>query len=68
MIKAHTYQNGIFQTGIPYPYSSNANEDGSKHKDGSYIEFLRDGNNPKENNGTMSDYSVKDIIVYPREW
>lgn len=34
------------------------------NSDGSYIEFL----GGKKENGDMSDYSVKEIIVYDREW
>lgn len=61
MMKAHTYAidyiNGVFQTGTPYPYSDKANEDGSKHRDGSYVEFLRhpDSKGKKdEETGVMS--------------
>lgn len=70
MVKAHTYPHGIFQTGDPYPYSYNKNEDGSAHRDGSYVEFLRRTMNvdDEENNGIMSKYIVIDIIVYKREW
>lgn len=69
-IKGHTYPYGVFQTGDPYPYSPNASEDGSNHRDGSYIEFLnapKDANN-KQINGSMSEYIVIDIKVYERNW
>ena len=66
-VKAHTYPNGVFQTGDAYPECSNK-DDGSKHRNGSYIEFI---NAPKVGddyiNGSMSDYVVIDIIVYDRE-
>ena len=65
-VKAHTYPNGVFQTGDAYPNCS-SKDDGSKHRNGSYIEFI---NEPKfeDNyiNGNMSDYVVIDIIVYGR--
>ena len=65
-VKAHTYPNGVFQTGDAYPNCS-SKDDGSKHRNGSYIEFI---NAPKfeDNyiNGNMSDYVVIDIIVYER--
>ena len=65
-VKAHTYPNGVFQTGDAYPNCS-SKDDGSKHRNGSYIEFI---NEPKfeDNyiNGNMSDYVVIDIIVYER--
>ena len=67
-VKAHTYPDGVFQTGDVYPQSSNK-DDGSNHRNGSYIEFI---NAPKvgENyiNGDMSAYVVVDIIVYERDW
>lgn len=76
-IKSHTYakeySNGIFQTGECYPNSTNKNVDG--HADGSYIEIynapILPGSTPEEpkyDNGTMSDYSVVKIIVYKRGW
>lgn len=75
MMKAHTfandYTNGVFQTGIPYPYSGSAGEDGSKNRDGSYVEFLRalaSASGPKEKTGIMSKYTVEKIIVYERGW
>lgn len=65
-VKAHTYPNGVFQTGDAYPNCS-SKDDGSKHRNGSYIEFI---NAPKfeDNyiNGNMPDYVVIDIIVYER--
>ena len=65
-VKAHTYPNGVFQTGDAYP-NCLSKDDGSKHRNGSYIEFI---NEPKfeDNyiNGNMSDYVVIDIIVYER--
>ena len=75
--KSHTYakeySNGIFQTGERYPNSTNKNVDG--HADGSYIEIynapILPGSTPEEpkyDNGTMSDYSVVKIIVYKRGW
>ncbi|XBX07645.1 PAAR-like protein [Enterocloster clostridioformis] len=75
MIKAHTYSpnyvNGVFQTGIPYPYSSEAKQSGEAHKDGSYIEFLMEAGTPSthlEDNGKMSQYVVDSIICYDRGW
>ena len=66
-VKAHTYPDGVFQTGDVYPNCSNK-DDGSSHRNGSYIEFI---NAPKLGddyiNGNMSDYVVVDIIVYERE-
>lgn len=65
-IKAHTYDNGIYQTGHPYPQSSIAktlpyNED---YVDGAIVEFT--GKDPGDN-GLMSKYIVKHLIVYPKQ-
>lgn len=73
MIKGHSFPHGVFQTGDAYPYSVNISEDGSDHKDGSYVEFLRDSSAPdgeayREKNGIMSKYIVIDIIIYERGW
>lgn len=69
-VKGHTYPYGVFQSGDPYPYSSNANEDGSAHREGSYIEFLNApiDENGDHINGSMSKYKVIDIKVYERNW
>jgi len=64
-VKGHTYPDGVFQTGDPYPHSSNAGEDGSDHRNGSYIEFI---GSPQNQNGSMSKYEVINIIVYGRSW
>lgn len=63
-IKAHTFNNGIYQTGIPYPesYSAKAEPYDESYVNGSIIEFT--GMNPK-NNGQMSEYIVEYLIVYP---
>lgn len=72
-VMAHTHPNGVFQTGVPYPDSSNKDEDGSYAKNGAYVEFInaptifKDGKE-KRINGTMSKYVVKKIVVYQREW
>ncbi len=72
-VMGHTYPYGVFQTGDPYRYSPNKDEDGSYARNGAYIEFinapttLKDGKE-KRINGTMSKYVVKKIIVYQREW
>lgn len=72
-VMAHTYPHGVFQTGDPYPYSPNKDEDGSYARNGAYIEFvnapttIKDGEE-KRINGTMSKYRVKKIVVYKREW
>ena len=67
-IKAHTYPSGVFQTGTPYPYSANKNEDGSAHINGSYIEFCGFPINEKPATGSMSKYEVIEIILYERRW
>jgi len=113
-VKAHTYPDGVFHTGKPYPFSSHtskktqdlikeaigtasdadnaaailaaitgdvaadeavkANEavktaakayaEAVEEADGSYIEFI----GGERKNDKMSKYSVKEIIVYEREW
>lgn len=59
-IKAHTYDNGIVQTGVPYPNSWNATHEGyvDSGYDRSSIEFIRslDPTN-------MNQYSIVEIIV-----
>ena len=65
-VKAHTYPNGVFQTGDAYPNCS-SKDDGSKHRNGSYIEFINESKfEDNYINGNMSDYVVIDIIVYER--
>jgi len=72
-VMAHTHPYGVFQTGVPYPNSSNKNEDGSYARNGAYIEFInapttcKDGE-VKRINGNMSKYVVEKIVVYQREW
>lgn len=63
-VKGHTYPDGIYHTGDPYPKSNLTDK---AQADGSYIEFITERDNG-ERNGTMSDYVVTDIIVYEREW
>lgn len=65
-IKAHTFSNGIFQTGHPYPESSEAKKHPymEGHVNGSIVEFT--GKNPRET-GDMSKYIVDYLIVYPKE-
>ena len=62
-VKGNTHPDGVFQTGKAYPKSGL--KDDLTRKDGSYIEFCRDDKAP---NGNMSDYFVKEIILYEREW
>ena len=65
-IKAHTYNNGVYQTGVPYPNSSVAKTEpySENYVDGSIIEFT--GKNPY-NNSELSEYIVAYLIVYPKE-
>ncbi len=64
-IKAHTFGNGIFQTGYPYENSSVADSQPycEEYVNGSIVEFT--GKDPKET-GDMSDYIVDYLIVYPK--
>ncbi len=64
-IKAHTSDNGIYQTGVPYKNSSEAKIHPYKpdYVNGSIIEFT--GKDPKET-GTMSEYIVDYLIIYPK--
>lgn len=64
-IKAHTYSNGIYQTGHPYPNSHSAKAEPYKveYADGSIIEFT--GKQPSSN-GKMSNYSVVELFVYQK--
>ena len=61
-IKAHTFGNGIFQTGYPYENSSVADSQPycEEYVNGSIVEFT--GKDPKET-GDMSDYIVDYLIV-----
>lgn len=65
-IKAHTSGNGIYQTGVPYINSTQAKTEPFKEEyvNGSIIEFT--GKDPHET-GTMSEYMVDYLIVYPKE-
>lgn len=72
-VMAHTHPNGVFQTGVPYPKSSNKNEDGRHARNGAYIEFINApttivNGEKKRINGMMSKYAVVKIIIYQREW
>lgn len=62
-IKAHTYNNGIYQTGHPYPNSDSAKKESYNvgYVDGSIVEFM--GAEPSTN-GIMSKYTVEKLIVY----
>lgn len=64
-IKAHTYDNGVYQTGHPYPNSVSAILEPYEvgYVNGSIVEFT--GRVPSTN-GIMSQYSVVELIVYPR--
>ncbi len=64
-IKAHTYNNGIYQTGHPYPNSHSAKAEPYKveYADGSIVEFT--GKQPSSN-GKMSNYSVVELFVYQK--
>ena len=64
-IKAHTFNNGIYQTGEPYPKSPNAETEpyDESYVDGSIVEFT--GMDPNDN-GEMSKYIVAYLIVYPK--
>ncbi len=59
-IKAHTYDNGIVQTGVPYPNSWNATHENyvDPGYDRSSIEFIR-SSDPTN----MNQYSIVEIIV-----
>jgi len=63
-LKAHTYDNGVYQTGHPFPNSHSATAEPYKveYVDGSIIEFT--GKQPSDN-GTMSAYTVHELLVYP---
>lgn len=65
-IKAHTFNNGIFQTGEPYPKSSVAKTEpfSIDYVNGSIVEFT--GFQPSSKNGKMSNYIVKELILYPK--
>ena len=65
-IKAHTGGNGIYQTGVPYINSTQAKTEPFKEEyvNGSIVEFT--GKDPHET-GTMSEYMVDYLIVYPKE-
>lgn len=69
-IKAHTYNNGIYQTGVPYPNSVSAKVEPYEvgYVNGSIVEFT--GKEPYEGttikNGTMSSYILKKLVVYPK--
>jgi hypothetical protein len=65
-IKAHTFDNGIYQTGEPYPESSEAKKHPFKEEyvNGSIVEFT--GKDPEET-GDMSKYIVEYLIVYPKK-
>ena len=67
-VKAHTFPYGIFQTGDVYPHSDNAKrgEDGSAHRDGSYVEFIGRPIPRPGGNGIMREFMVVDITVYRR--
>lgn len=69
-MRGHTYPDGVFQTGDAYPASVNSKEDGSKHRNGSYVEFINEPMVAKKEyrNGSMSAYEVEKIIVYERQW
>jgi hypothetical protein len=69
-IKAHTYDpvtkgNKIYQTGHPYPKSVSQIREPFmlNYIDGSIVEFI--GKTPRSN-GTMSQYYVEELIVYPK--
>ena len=64
-IKAHTFNNGIYQTGHPYPNSPNAKKEPyqESYVNGSIVEFT--GMNPQDS-GVMSKYIVAYLIVYPK--
>jgi hypothetical protein len=64
-IKAHTYKNGIYQTGHPYPNSYSAKQEPYEvgYVDGSIVEFT--GKNPSSN-GSMSRFTVVELVVYPK--
>jgi hypothetical protein len=59
-IKAHTYDNGVVQTGQPYPNSWNATHEGyvDPGYDRSSIEFIRTSDSTN-----MNQYSIVEIIV-----
>jgi len=65
-IKAHTFSNGIFQNGEPYPQSDIAKKQpyDKDYVNGSIVEFT--GKDP-EDTGDMSVYIVEYLIVYPKE-
>lgn len=76
-VMGHSYSNGVFQTGDPYPNSSNKDEDGSYARNGAYVEFINaptvieDGEEKHINfygDERMSDYVVVRIIVYDEDW
>jgi len=64
-LKAHTYSNGIYQTGHPYPNSDIASSQPYNvgYVNGCIIEFT---GQKLSDNGTMSNYVVDRIIVYPK--
>ncbi len=59
-IKAHTYDNGVVQTGQPYPNSWNARHEGyvDPGYDRSSIEFIRTSDSTN-----MNQYSIVEIMV-----
>lgn len=76
-VMGHSYPNGVFQTGDPYPNSSNGDEYGGYAINGAYVEFI---NAPAVIEGgkkiytnfyedeRMSDYRVVEVVVYSRDW
>jgi hypothetical protein len=58
-VKAHTWPNGIYQTGRPFP---NGEPFASAHVDGSIVEFR--GKTDLKN---LTDYEIIEIIVYDQD-
>ena len=58
-VKAHTYPNGLYQTGEAYPNAYGNPKDEEAHANGSTVEFVTG-----ESLGILRDYSLKGLIVY----
>ena len=62
-VKNHTYPNGMYHTGIPYPKSADKT---TAKADYSYIEFIRTNEDENSPFGGLGLY-IEGIIVYERD-
>ncbi|MDF2888561.1 MAG: cell wall hydrolase [Lacrimispora sp.] len=65
-VRAHTWidkgnkENGLSQTGYPYPNNASGEKPNPDSADGSTVEFM----GMKGNNGTLSEYKLVKIVVF----